>query len=245
MMRLYDARTGELTPARPGGRLLRLSVAGLSPAGPGLADLRALLTGDLIRRLAELRRMVVLLAWDTPPDPAPRVRYDAACAALGLRPPGGDEGRAGIQVGGTTAGPGVWVRPGPVHLDGPGELALEQGGLDGLKLDDPLALRLALLERPYREPADLTAAGLAEAAASLAAWRQQVADWATHPSQRMSAEYEERVLAALEADLDAPAALAILRELAGDDQVAPGARFETVAHLDQLTGLDLARDVGR
>ena len=42
-----------------------------------------------------------------------------------------------------------------------------------------------------------------------------------------------------------PAALAALRALDGDAGVAPGARFETLAHVDQLLGLDLVADVGR
>jgi len=56
LLRLYDARAGRVVDARPAGRLLRVSVAGLDPAGPRVRDLRALLTGDLIRRLAELHR---------------------------------------------------------------------------------------------------------------------------------------------------------------------------------------------
>jgi hypothetical protein len=292
-MRLYDARTGQVTPVEPTRRLLLLSVAGLEPSGPGLADLRALLTADLIRRLAEMRRHIVLLTWQAEADPAPdgtapdgpapdgpaadgpaadgpaadgtaadgtatgrtpanAVAYGADCMALGLRPPGEDDPRLGnpdVQVGGSAANGGVWIRPGGVRrADASGPAGHEPGAgprLADLGLADPLALRLALLECPYREPAVLTGAGLAEAGRTLAGWRRQVADWATHPSQRMSAAHEERVTGAVADDLDGPAALAALRDLAAADDVTPGAKFETTAHLDQLLGLDLAREVGR
>jgi len=53
------------------------------------------------------------------------------------------------------------------------------------------------------------------------------------------------VLAALENDLDTPAALRTLSALAADGQVPPGAKFESFAYLDAFLGLDLARHVGR
>ncbi len=94
------------------------------------------------------------------------------------------------------------------------------------------------------QPATLTAEALARADADLRAWRWQVAGWATQPSEPISPAYRARVYAAFDDDLDVPAALAVLAELAADDGVAQGARFETFAHLDQLLGLDLAREVG-
>lgn len=256
-MRLYDARTGQVTPVEPARRLLLLSVAGLAPSGPGLADLRVLLAADLIRRLAEMRRLVVRLAWQTEAGPAATGTaagvvtagggaYGGDCMALGLRPPAEEHPGGGdpdIQVGGNAANGGLWIRPGGTRLADHESAAGPR--LADLGLDDPLALRLVLLECPYREAAVLTGAALEEAGRTLAGWRRQVADWATHPSQRMSAAHEERVTGALADDLDGPAALTALRDLAGAGDVAPGAKFETAAHLDQLLGLDLAREVGR
>ena len=53
------------------------------------------------------------------------------------------------------------------------------------------------------------------------------------------------VEAAFADDLDTPRALQVLRAIERDPAVPPGARFEAFAHLDQLLGLDLVRDVGR
>jgi cysteinyl-tRNA synthetase len=110
---------------------------------------------------------------------------------------------------------------------------------------DPLALRLAFLERRYRERLDLTWPGLMEAGRTLRRWREQVADWATHPSRPMSAPHVAAIASAFDDDLDAPAALAVLRDLASAADVPAGAKFETFAHVDQLLGLDLVREVGR
>lgn len=253
-MRLYDARTGEVATVQPERRLLLLAVAGLDPSGPRLADLRALLTADVIRRLAEMRRLVVRLAWLSDsgrgePGAGDAVRagaaYGADCMALGLRPPAEEHpvpAGPDIQVGGSAANGSLWVRPGDARLDESGRPGPR---LADLGLADPLALRLALLDLPYREPAVLSAAALDEAGRTLAGLRRQVADWATQPSQRMSAAYEERVTGALAEDLDGRTALAALADLAAAGDVAPGAKFETAAHLDQLLGLDLTREVGR
>lgn len=109
---------------------------------------------------------------------------------------------------------------------------------------DPLALRLAFLSQHYRAPMGLAWQTLEAADQALREWRKQVADWAQSPSKPMSAEYLRHVLAAFDDDLGTPAALDMLRALAGDNDVAPGSKFETFAYLDRLLGLDLARDVG-
>jgi cysteinyl-tRNA synthetase len=110
---------------------------------------------------------------------------------------------------------------------------------------DPLAGRLALLEHRYRQQLNLTWETLAAADAALRRWRERVADWARSPSKPMCAQYVRDITAAFDDDLDTPAALRVLRELAKDSEVPPGSKFETFAHADQWLGLDLARDVGR
>ena len=110
---------------------------------------------------------------------------------------------------------------------------------------DPLALRLALLNRGYREPADLSWPELAAADAELRRWRGRVAEWATQPSRPLSGEHAGRVIAAFEDDLTTRAALDALRALDGDASIPAGAKFETFAHVDQLLGLDLASEIGR
>lgn len=110
---------------------------------------------------------------------------------------------------------------------------------------DPLALRLALLEHRYRQQMNLTWDTLEAADATLRRWRARVAEWAQSPSRPMCAEITASVAAAVDDDLDTPAALLTLRALEQDGQIPPGSKFETFAHTDRLLGLDLARDVGK
>ena len=110
---------------------------------------------------------------------------------------------------------------------------------------DPLAARLAFLEHRYRQQLNLTWDTLIAADATLRRWRERVADWADEPSRPVCAEYAARVAGALDDDLDTPAALRALRELAADAEVAAGSKFETFASADRVLGLDLVRLIGR
>ncbi|HXW47407.1 MAG TPA: cysteine--tRNA ligase [Streptosporangiaceae bacterium] len=110
---------------------------------------------------------------------------------------------------------------------------------------DPLSARLAFLEHRYRQQMNLTWQTLEAADGTLRRWRDRVATWATEPSKPMRAEYSERISAALDQDLDTPAALRVLRELERDAQVPAGSKFETFAAFDRVLGLDLVREIGR
>jgi cysteinyl-tRNA synthetase len=110
---------------------------------------------------------------------------------------------------------------------------------------DPLAVRLAFLEHRYRQQMNLTWETLTAADGTVRRWREQVADWATEPSRPMCAEYWSRITGALDDDLDTPAALRALRELARDREIPAGSKFETFAAADRVLGLDLASLVGR
>ena len=110
---------------------------------------------------------------------------------------------------------------------------------------DPLAARLAFLEHRYRQQLNLTWATLTAADGTVRRWREQVADWANEPSKPMCAEYWARFTEALDDDLDTPAALRVLRELAKDPEIPPGSKFETFASADRVLGLDLVSLVGR
>jgi cysteinyl-tRNA synthetase len=110
---------------------------------------------------------------------------------------------------------------------------------------DPLAARLAFLEHRYRQQLNLTWDTLVAADATLRRWRGLVADWADQPSRPMCAEYWARVAQAFDDDLDTPAALRALRELAADGAIPAGSKFETFAAADRVLGLDLVRLVGR
>lgn len=110
---------------------------------------------------------------------------------------------------------------------------------------DPLAVRLALLEHHYRRPVDLTWEALHAADAELRRLRRRVAEWAESPSRPIDAAHAARIQEALDDDLDTPRALRLLRDLEGDESVAPGSRFETFLHFDHVLALDLAADIGR
>jgi hypothetical protein len=127
----------------------------------------------------------------------------------------------------------------PASETGPVTAVLGGRGLD------PLALRLALLQQHYREPAAPGRDTLAAADQLLRRWREQVADWARSPSKPMGQQYTGDIAAALEGDLDVPAALRWLAKLAADHEIPPGSKFESFAYQDQVLGLDLARDIGR
>jgi cysteinyl-tRNA synthetase len=110
---------------------------------------------------------------------------------------------------------------------------------------DPLAVRLAFLEHRYRQQMNLTWDTLTAADGTLRRWREQVADWADEPSRPIAAEYWGRITSALDDDLDTPAALRALRELARDPGVAAGSKFETFSAADRVLALDLVSLVGR
>jgi cysteinyl-tRNA synthetase len=213
-MRLYDLHRGQVTDVEPARRrLLRLQVA--APAAGGradLGDLRTFVIGDLIRRNAERRKLVVQAGQDAGgADPADRARH--------------------------------WTAAGAVRFDGrDGPVFLDDVTARGL---DPLALRLAFLLQPYRDELNLDWPALDRADQALRTWRQLVAEWATHPSRPLSGPHAAEVTGAFDNDLFTAGALVTLRALAASAQIPPGAKFETFAHLDQLLGLDLARDVGR
>jgi cysteinyl-tRNA synthetase len=240
-MRLYDLHRGQVTDVEPARRrLLRLQVAAPVAGDPAdLGDLRTFVVGDLIRRNAERRKLVVQAGQEA--------GGAADGAILGLRP--AEElhldGVADVQVGGPDPGDRArhWTAPGAVRFDGRADPVF-LADVTGRGLD-PLALRLAFLQQPYRDELDLTWPALADADRDLRAWRGLVAEWATHPSRPLSAPHVAEVTGAFDSDLFAPGALVTLRALARSAEVPPGAKFETLAHLDQLLGLDLAREIGR
>lgn len=270
MFKLYDSRLREVTeisPARPGQ--LRMCTLGPAAAGPAdLTTMRALLLPDLIRRNTERHGLSVIACQRIPDDWAESTEqaFRADCTALNLLPPDfsapasefpavaqrvlGDV--IDIQTGDTDL-PLLRARHrahvGHLRFDGR-EIGRATGtvvtvaDLAGRGLD-PLAARLALLEYQYREQTSLTWDALAAADKVLSEWRELVAGWADEPSRPMSADYSSAVSRALDNDLDTPAALSALRELAADTEIPAGSKFETSAAADRVLGLDLVSMVGR
>ena len=220
MLQLPDANQGRAAPVRPATPGV-LSIWVASPDQP-----RACLLADLISRIAERHHLLASVS-----QPAP-----AGWDALNVHPA---DVRAGppepLDVAVAPAG-----GPAGTHLVRPGEARLpDLGGLD------PLALRLALLRHRYPEQVALTRDDLETADKVLRGWRELVSHWALSPSKPMCAQYVGDFLGALDSDLDTPAALRTLSELAADTVIPDGSKFETFAYMDRFLGLDLAREVGR
>ncbi len=216
-----NAQATPVRPARPGE--LRIWVA--SPE-----QLRACLLADLVARVAERHH---LRASVCQPAPAGWDTLNIYPAEVSASPP--DPLDVAVAPAGEPAGA-------PAHRIQPGEVRPPVPDLTGA---DPLALRLALLQHPYRTGLTLGRDGLAAADTLLGRWRGWLQRWALSPSRPMCAEYVADFLAALDADLDTPSALRSLAGLAGDQEMPDGAKFESFAYLDRFLGLDLARDVGR
>ncbi|MGW2489974.1 hypothetical protein ACWCV9_22530 [Streptomyces sp. NPDC001606] len=241
MLRILDARTGEhiaAAPARRGLTRIEAHAFGLDPSA-----LRVLLTADLLVRALELGGTPV---WATLTAPRDQPELRAAGTALAIRPfedghdlaSGLGEAQAIHVVRQDTeevsdAGPVAAVAPVVTACPLP------------VLLGDPAALRLALLAVPRGEPARLDTAALDEAALRLGGWRRAVAEWARRPSRPVPDEVRGRLRAAWQDDLDLPAVLAVLHDVAHTPDLPDGARFETYAYADRLLALDLTGDLGR
>ena len=251
MLRLWDARTGSYAVLASPSVPLRVCVHG--PAGgtwSGPPDLRVLLVADVLTRIAELQGMeaITVLAADS----APPAGFDEDLGALGIHPPAVLASCA--EARGMLGGPAhVHVaRIAPGSGDGEGGVLIGVGPVEDLTQwaaggdrGDLLALRLALLSCPYREPAKLTQAALADAAESVAQWRRQVAEWAGEPSRPVPAEAASVIRDAFDDDLDTVAALDLLRSVGSRQDVPAGAKFETFLFVDRVLALELPREIGR
>ncbi|MFA1545040.1 hypothetical protein [Actinomadura chokoriensis] len=224
MLRLYDHRTGRAEPL-PTGQGLRVQVL------PG-AGRRALVVADLLRRVAQRGGRRVRLV-STPPGTDDYADYSVASLEVREEPLADADVYISDSVsGGVSRGADVDA------------LCLAVPAETGGSPSDAATARLAMLEVPYREPADLSDARLSSAAERLDAWRRKVAEWATSPGRPMSRGYATEAEAALADDLDSAGALTVLDRLAADPDVPPGAKLETFIHLDMVLALGLVSAIG-
>ena len=107
-----------------------------------------------------------------------------------------------------------------------------------------LAVRLALLATLYGQLMMVDSAELRRAEDALDRWRRLVAESAEHPSSPMPRYIVNGAYAAVEDNFGAASVFRLLNRLEHDADVAPGATFETLVHLDRILGLDLARYLG-
>ncbi|MFA5786352.1 MAG: cysteine--tRNA ligase [Actinomycetota bacterium] len=109
----------------------------------------------------------------------------------------------------------------------------------------PLAFRFLSLQSRYRTQLNFTWDALAASETALHRLRSKVAEWSclpgpsTGPSGRDEADYEARFLAAVEDDLNLPAALSLISRLDADPDLQPAAKARLVAGWDRILGLDL------
>ena len=204
---------------------------------------------DVLTRIADLQGMetITVLAVDS----SPPADLGEDLAALGIHPPAALAsyrdvravlgGQAQVHVarqaaGSGHSGDGALIGVGPVE-----DLTHQAAGGDRRDL---LALRLALLSCPYREPVTITGAALADAAESAGRWRRRVAEWAAEPSRPIPADAASVIRGAFDDDLDTVAALDLLRSVESRQDVPAGAKFETFLFVDRVLGLELPREVG-
>lgn len=235
MLTLRDAGTGRATPVGAQGAIRLL----ISADGPGaLTRLRALLLGDVLRRVADVAGIRVIVAADdrvpgrealgiAPAYADPEAYAERADVTIGPGP----HGAVRLGVGGLNLGGSPDVPPLATPFGDPGT--------------DPAALRLAMLSVPHERDADLTMDGLDAAEEELARWRGRVAAWAESPSRPMCAEHVARFRAAFETGLDVPEALAALRRVEDDPDVPPGSKFETFVFADRVLALELPSAIGQ
>ncbi|MGW8331457.1 hypothetical protein ACWGLE_26610 [Streptomyces sp. NPDC055897] len=225
MLRIVDELAG------PGP--LRICAHAPADGDPGTA-LRVLLIADVLARVVEQGGRAALIGWTGPEQPV---------AAAGIRPPDaeGDPERIAEQLGGP---PGVQLSSATYEGAGIAGLQIGDAALPPLEGLDLLAVRLLLLSHPYEEPVTVTADQVDEAGRALARWRRAIAGWAAQPSKPIPADLKSTARTALDNRLDTAAVLRLLHDLATADEVAPGAKFETMSHLDRVLGLELVREVG-
>ena len=257
MLRFWDDRTGSyaelaVKPSIP----LRVCIHGPAEGTwSGLADLRVLLVADVLTRIAELQglQVVAVLASASPPPDA----LDQDVVALGIHPPAARAvpaeaekslgGPAHVHLARNMAGPGDSAAGPRIEVGPVADLTQQEpGDRPGPQPDgDRLALRLALLSCPHRQPVQLTLAVLADAAESLGRWRRAVAEWASQPSKPIPPQTAEKIRDAFDDDLNTVAALDVLHAVESGHDMPAGAKFETFVFVDRVLGLELAREIGR
>jgi cysteinyl-tRNA synthetase len=105
---------------------------------------------------------------------------------------------------------------------------------------DPLAFRYLALQAKYRAPLNFSTDGLSGADRALRQLRERVADWSDDGDQPISEEWDARFRAAISDDLDLPAAMALVAELA-HSSLPPAAKASLLKRWDHVLGLDLDR----
>ncbi|MFF1737428.1 hypothetical protein [Streptomyces sp. NPDC058247] len=253
MLRLVDACSGLPVAPVMHRSVVRIGVpVALPEGGEVLSDVRAMLVADILTRVLELSGTIAYTGLICPDGADERwAALQARAAELGMHPAAahGDERGVEGELGGPFA---VRVsRSEDARDDVDGDVIRLAVGdahaADGVaeRVEEPLALRLALLTEPRTEPLGLAPASVAAAHHTLLRWRHAVATWADSPSRPMPGPARDSIRDCLEDNLDLPGVLHALHRLEHSGDAPAGALFETFAYVDRVLGLDLVRDVGR
>src|SRR5438874_6824210 len=107
---------------------------------------------------------------------------------------------------------------------------------------DPLAFRYLALQAKYRAPLNFSTDGLAGADRALRQLRERVADWSHLEGGVAPAmdEWDSRFRSSISDDLDLPAVMALVSELARSS-AAPATKAGLLLAWDRVLGLDLHR----
>lgn len=105
---------------------------------------------------------------------------------------------------------------------------------------DPLVLRYFFLNAHYRSQQNFTWEALVAAQSALAGLRGKVLAYKEQKKGRISQDFKNKFLAALEDDFNLPQALAVAWELLKSD-LAGGGKLATILDFDKVLGLNLAQ----
>ena len=110
----------------------------------------------------------------------------------------------------------------------------------------PLSLRYFYLSGHYRSPLNFTWEALVASQTALERIKVHMADLvATHSKSEyqeivaVDQTYKDKFVAALNTDLNMPAALAVLHELIHDNEIFPAVKLKTIFKFDEVLGLGL------
>jgi cysteinyl-tRNA synthetase len=142
----------------------------------------------------------------------------------------------------------VWVHGGHLRLSGH-KIAKSTGNVvrveelveRGL---DPLAFRWLTFQTRYRSEMDFTWEAMEAADHRVKQLRRRMAEWApaTEPTSVAAKGFDARFREAIADDLDLPAAVVVVNELASTTDMPDGERYALLASWDHVLGLDLERE---
>jgi cysteinyl-tRNA synthetase len=152
------------------------------------------------------------------------------------------EGAVGHQV------VSIWVHGGHLRLSGQ-KISKSTGNVvrvsdlveQGL---DPLAFRWLTFQTRYRSETDFTWEAMDAADQRVRQLRRRMAEWTPpqDPSSAAAKTFDARFREAVGDDLDMPAVVVLVNELASSTDVSEGERYALLASWDAVLGLDLERE---